>query len=131
LSYWRSRARGVGGHAIDAHATTKLHALYRGGGRMMKKRVAASLVGAMLLLGAPSAAQAHTHRCVTRKEFRRVHKGDSKRRVHRIFDTRGLRVYGNPGGRNYRPCRRWNKDVVFVDFNGRGKLVFKLAYRDE
>jgi hypothetical protein len=55
-----------------------------------------------------SPAMADTPRCVTRAEFRHVHNGMTKHRVHRIFDTRGTFGDGGAGGysRLYRQCRK-------------------------
>ncbi len=77
----------------------------------MKTLAALGLAVACLGTTAP-VAYADTPRCVTRAEYERVDAGMSKRRVHRIFDTRGRRTaISSSGGataevRSYRPCRR-------------------------
>lgn len=77
------------------------------------KRTLCALVLTVATLGvAVPAAQADTPRCVTRAEFRSVHVGMPKARVHRIFDIRGRRVTFARTGRftsevrRYRPCSR-------------------------
>ena len=51
-------------------------------------------------------ATADTPGCVTKKEYRKIHKGVTKKRVHRIFDT--SRNWGTGGGavytRTYQSC---------------------------
>ena len=53
--------------------------------------VAASVLGLAGSLLAIPTASADTPGCVTRAEYRKVQKGDTKARVHRIFDTTGHR----------------------------------------
>lgn len=62
------------------------------------------LVGSFFV--AAPAAQADTPGCVTRGEYRRVHRPMTKKRVHRIFDHKGFFVDGGAGGyaRSYRTC---------------------------
>lgn len=75
-------------------------------------------------LGATSpSAQADTPGCVNRGEYRQVHKGMTKRRVHQIFDTRGRRVAFSRNGRftseirRYRACPR--RSAVSVGYGNR------------
>jgi hypothetical protein len=66
-------------------------------------------------------AEADTPRCVTAREFRQVQPGMPKRRVHRVFDTRGRRAaFARVGrvtseSRHYRPCRR--RTAIAVAFH--------------
>jgi hypothetical protein len=77
----------------------------------MHKILAAAALLVGLLAIVPTAAtaspltqvQAHAqakgkNSCVTRAEFRRAKRGMIKRRVHRIFDTRGRRTSLSIGG---------------------------------
>jgi hypothetical protein len=73
---------------------------------------------------AQAQAQAQGRRsCVTKAEFRRAKRGMIKRRVHRIFDTRGRRTSLSIGGgtrdeyREYRACAgdRWSYVTVNYD----------------
>ena len=84
----------------------------------------------------PMAVSADTPGCVTRAEFRAVHRGHKMARVHRKWDTRGrLRAKANVRGyraqvRTYRGCgSRYN--VVAASFSktpwGRWKLSAKSA----
>jgi hypothetical protein len=61
-------------------------------------------VGGVAVTGGPAAAD--TPGCVTKKEYRHIHKGMTKKRVHRIFDTH--RSWGSGGGavytRTYQSC---------------------------
>ena len=62
-------------------------------------------VGGVIVTAAP--ASADTPGCVTKKEYRRIHKGMTKKRVHRIFDTRRSWFAGGSAGvykRTYQSC---------------------------
>jgi hypothetical protein len=70
------------------------------------------------------APDAHAARpCVTKAEYRAVHDGMTKHRVHRIFDTRGRQEAFARSGRftsevrSYRTCRRGS--AVSVSFGNR------------
>lgn len=65
-----------------------------------------------------------TARCVTNREYRRVHRGMRPRRVHRIFDTAGGFVDGFAGGyaRGYNRCRGRHVAVVYVSRAPRFKV---------
>ena len=71
-------------------------------------------LGSLVVATSPAAAAQDTPRCVTKKEYRNVHKGMTKKRVHRIFDTRGRRdAFAQSGGhtaeiRSYRTCSRFS-----------------------
>jgi hypothetical protein len=61
-------------------------------------------IGGVAVIAGP--ASADTPGCVTRAEFDRVHKGMTKKRVHRIFDFHGIFHDGHAGGytRAYSRC---------------------------
>ena len=86
---------------------------------------ALSLCTAGALTVAPPAA-ADTAGCVSRVEYRKVHDGMTKKRVHRIFDTRGQQSWAMSSGgryyesRDYKPCTSPRWGFVWVDYiNGR------------
>ena len=87
-------------------------------------------ISSTVVVGAPLAAQADTPGCVTRAEYSHVHKGTTKARVSRIFDTSGHRQVIARSGRftseirSYRTCSRYS--VVSISF-GNGKLDAKSA----
>lgn len=83
--------------------------------------VALSLAGtAAMITGAP--AYADTPGCVTHKEYRAVHIGMAKKRVHHIFDTRGHQISAfTVGGdhyetREYKPCTDAQYGFVDIDY---------------
>lgn len=82
--------------------------------------LSAVAVALVALAFAPLAA-ADTPGCITRFEYRAVHKDYSIARVHRIFDTHGRRIGGAIGGgstsqvRSYRMCRRHSSVVIQYD----------------
>jgi hypothetical protein len=88
------------------------------------KRTLCALVLAVASIGviAPP-ADAGNSRCVTRAEYRAVHNGMLKGRVHRIFDTRGHRVAFaqtrrfTSEVRSYRACSR--RTAVSVSYANR------------
>ena len=55
----------------------------------------------------PTYAQGGSPFCTTQREYRRVHRGMRIRRVHRIFDERGIRIRGGSRAftRSYIACR--------------------------
>lgn len=80
------------------------------------------------ILAAPASAAADTPGCVTRSEFRQVHDGMTKTRVHRGFDTNG-RLQSTLRGhevRTYRACHRPRLSYVSVHFSS-GRVVAKFA----
>ncbi len=87
-------------------------------------------LGSLVVATSPAAAAQDTPRCVTKKEYRKVHKGMTKKRVHRIFDTRGRRdAFAQSGGhtaeiRSYRTCSRFS--AVSISY-GDGRLDGKSA----
>jgi len=79
------------------------------------------------ILAAPSPATADTPACVVRTEFRQVHKGMTKTRVQRIFDTGGtLNSAARHEVRTYPACSRPRLSYVSVHFSG-GKVIAKFA----
>ncbi len=92
--------------------------------------LAAAIAAALALAGV---AQADTPGCVTKREYRHVHKNDSIRRVHRIFDTRGwLQEKGTSGGypaklRFYKACPSAPYSTVAVGYHKKADGVWRLA----
>jgi hypothetical protein len=78
---------------------------------MKKTLYVLALVVASIGIAAPP-AQADSRGCVTKTEYRHVHRGMTKGRVHHIFDTQGHRDAIAGSGRrlievrSYRTCRR-------------------------
>jgi hypothetical protein len=76
---------------------------------------------ALVALAFAPVASADTPGCVTRSEFRAVHKDYSIGRIHRIFDTDGRKIGGATGGgftsqvRSYRTCRPLSSVVIQYD----------------
>ena len=75
-------------------------------------------------------AQADSPRCVSKGEYRQVHRGMSRGQVHRVFDTRGhRRAFARVGRfrsevRVYRGCGR--RSAVSVAYS-RGRVRAKSA----
>jgi hypothetical protein len=96
--------------------------------------LAAAIAAALALAGV---AQADTPGCVTKSEYRHVHKGDSIRRVHRIFDTRGrLQEKGTSGGypaklRIYKACRSAPYPAVAVSYKKKADGVWRLVAKSK
>lgn len=96
--------------------------------------LAAAIAAALALAGV---AQADTPGCVTKSEYRHVHKGDSIRRVHRIFDTRGrLQEKGTSGGypaklRIYKACRSAPYPAVAVAYKKKADGVWRLVAKSK
>ena len=97
---------------------------------------AALAVGAVLLVpvqpadaGAKAGAGGKAERCVTRAEYRKVHDGLRKARVHRIFDSAGTRSWleGRYEIRNYTPCTDRQFGYVTVNYKD-GRVDAKRAY---
>ncbi len=85
------------------------------------KKTLAILFACTVLLGSGAAvapASAHAHHCVSRAEYRHVHKGLTKVRVHRVFDTDGRRKAISHSGagtsevRSYAACHRRHGRVL-------------------
>ena len=83
--------------------------------------VAAAGAGLALAVGGAvvttSPATADTPGCVTKTEYRKIHKGMTKKRVHRIFDTRGWGADGGAGGysRAYPSCD--HQHVAYIEYS--------------
>src|SRR5262245_53834430 len=83
---------------------------------------------ALVALAFAPISSADTHGCVTRSEFRAIHKDSSIARVHRIFDTDGRKIGGAKGGgfvsqvRSYRTCRPRSSVVIQYD-RSRGTIL--------
>ncbi len=100
----------------------------------MKKVIASLATGAVASFGVVAIAppaEAHTHDCVTRSEFRKIRDGFSMTRVHRIFDVRGRLGYAYDGfrSRDYNACGKYNG--VSVDYerrNGVWRVESKFGY---
>lgn len=96
----------------------------------MKKTLCAVALAVVSTGIAAPAAHADTPRCVSKAEYRAVHKSMSQRRVHQIFDTAGHRAaYASSGGftseiRSYPTCRR--NSAVSVSF-GNARVDGKSA----
>lgn len=86
-------------------------------------------VGGVAVTAGPAAAD--TPGCVTKKEYRKVHRGMTKRRVHRIFDTRGWFADGGAGGysRVYRSCDF--QHAAFIEYKKRpGRPARTTGWKD-
>ncbi|MGH8869085.1 MAG: hypothetical protein ACRDYU_13970 [Actinomycetes bacterium] len=98
--------------------------------KILTALASAGLACSTLVIAAPT-AEAHSVPCVTKYEFRKVFKGMSMARVHRIFDMRGTQDYyfsasaGYPAeqGRHYRACTHYwpggPHGDVYVDYKRR------------
>ena len=90
-----------------------------------------ALAAAPLAVAAP--ASADTENCVSRLEFKKVQKGWSMKRVHRVFDVGGKQYYFYSGyqGREYRACQSPEYSIVNVDYvkkAGVWRVESKFAY---
>jgi len=95
--------------------------------RILVTLIAAAFTATGLVVVAPPASA--THDCVNKKEYKRVKKGMSKSRVHRIFDINGKQVSTGYGYeyRDYRVCTDPKCGFVSVTFHKK-KLDSKYAY---
>jgi hypothetical protein len=95
----------------------------------MKQGLSAFALVLATLTGVSTPAQAAIPGpCVSRGEYRQVHRSMTKHRVHRIFDTRGRRTaFSRRGGvtaeiRRYRGCPRHSAvSVAYGNGRVRGK----------
>jgi hypothetical protein len=93
----------------------------------MRVRALAAALGAIMVSGlAAGPASGDTPRCVTRKEYKKVEKGWSKKRVKRVFDTGGKLFYdiGGTTTRKYNAC---GYGTVYVDYEN-GRVTGKDAF---
>ncbi len=94
-------------------------------------RFLSAIALALVALAFAPLAAADTPGCITRSEYRAVHKDASIARVHRIFDTDGRKIGGAKGGgfasqvRSYRTCRPHSSVVIQYD-RSRG-TIWKLT----
>jgi hypothetical protein len=99
------------------------------------------LTATLMLVVGPAAGD--TPGCVTRAEYRRVHDGMTRGKVHDIFDTIGTSLFENPGAvhnsaREYRMCAAWRTATgdskVQIQYNnyaahgGPQRVVYKQHY---
>jgi hypothetical protein len=99
-----------------------------------------ALAALMVVIGP---ATGDSSACVTRAEYRRVHDGMARVKVHRIFDTNGTSLFANPGtvhnsAREYPMCAAWRRTTgdskVQVQYNnyaahgGPQRVVYKQHY---
>ncbi len=100
----------------------------------MRRAFASLAAGAVASFGLTvlaTPAEAHTHDCVTRTEFRKIRNGFSLPRVHRIFDVRGRFSYGGGGdmARDYNACGRFNGVTIYYERrNGVWRVDDKFGY---
>jgi hypothetical protein len=91
-------------------------------------RFLSAIALALVALAFAPLAAADTPGCITRSEYRAVHKADSMAHVHRIFDTDGRKIGGATGGgftsqvRSYRTCRPLSSVVIQYD-RSRGTIL--------
>ena len=99
------------------------------------------LTATLMLVVGPAAGD--TPGCVTRAEYRQVHDGMTRGKVHNIFDTKGRSLFENPGrvhnsAREYRMCAAWRTATgdskVQIQYNnyathgGPQRVVYKQHY---
>jgi hypothetical protein len=89
--------------------------------------VVALVLGGLVLVS--PAASADTPGCVSRAENRRVDRGMTKRRVHRIVDTHGRAWDGHAGGytRRYNPC--WTSKFLYWTYRAPFRRPHRLIER--
>jgi hypothetical protein len=107
----------------------------RGGSLKSKCRIvgatAAFIAASAIALPVAHAEGGDQRPCVTRGEYRAVHRGLSKARVHAIFDTKGKRqAISWSGGyaseiRSYKTCRRYS--AVSVAYDKKPGGAFRLS----
>jgi hypothetical protein len=96
----------------------------------MRQVLSAVVLVLATLAGGAVSAHAEARACVSPGEYRQVHRGMTKHRVHQIFDTRGRRTaFVRRGGstfqiRRYRGCPRHS--AVSVAY-GNGRVRAKSA----
>ncbi len=90
--------------------------------------IVALVLGGLVLVS--PAASADTPGCVTRAENRRVDRGMTKRRVHRIVDTDGRFWHGHAGGytRRYTPCWR-TREFLYWTYSAPRRRPDRLVER--
>ncbi|MFL6288926.1 MAG: hypothetical protein ACJ73L_11065 [Actinomycetes bacterium] len=96
-------------------------------------RKAASIGATLMLAGtalltAPEVAVADTPGCVTHAEFTKVKDGMTMRRVHRIFDTNGVKAVA-PVGKKQRWYDKCSSPVAVADVWYRNDRVIGKHWR--
>jgi hypothetical protein len=82
--------------------------------------LAVAVMASVGMVGIAAPASAHDHNCMSRTEYRKITKGMTKARVHRIVDTRGFFSDGHAGGytRGYLRCSRVDGDAtVYITYS--------------
>jgi hypothetical protein len=98
------------------------------------KRLVVAATGLLAVLAFAPSALADTPDCVTRAEYRAVHTEDSIRRVHRVFDIRGRRLWIDGEGdyktqkRRYRTCRAHSSVTLW--FNLEPGVIWFLVHKE-
>jgi len=100
---------------------------------MFSRLVPAAVAAVSIALLAPAvpAVAADSPNCVSRSEYRKVHRGDGKNKVHRIFDIDGRRQAISQGGgyafevRSYKSCTKYG--AVSIGFEKEGGGKWKLS----
>ena len=92
--------------------------------RSLARLLVAAVVATGVMVTVPTAAEAGWHGCVTKREYKQVHPGMRKKRVHRVFDTSGRKARGwSRPTREYRACSRLPAGapgyLMFYRANGR------------
>lgn len=115
---------------------------------MRTSRLVVSVVLTAVTLAGPwpgtvGPSTADTPGCVSGSEYRKIHDGMTRGKVHRIFDTNGTNLFENPGAvhnsaREYRMCAGFaaatGDTKVQVQYNnyaahgGPQRVVFKQHY---
>lgn len=99
--------------------------------RIVSSLAASAFLAVGVVAGAP-AASADTEGCVTKTEFSKISRGDTIRKVTRVFDTKGKQTYIGYGyqSRDYRVCGS-RYGFVNIDYDRRNGLWYvesKSAY---
>ena len=84
----------------------------------------ATLATATVTATPAGAATSDTRPCVSRAEYRQVHRGMTQTRVHAIFDTRGAR---GEASRHYRACG--GRRTVVIDYTFDTPRRVRAKYR--
>jgi hypothetical protein len=102
--------------------------------KTLRKRLAAVMVAGVLAVPtlAAQVAQADTPGCVTKTEFRNIHKPMLRKNVHNIFDTSGKQTFFWSGSGDVYESREYNvctSSYGFVSVDYKNKRVDgKFAY---
>ncbi len=94
---------------------------------------AACLIAGITLAVTPANADPGSPTCVTRAEYRQVHKGMTKAAVTREFGIRGHRDAGATSGGyrteiwSYKTCNRFS--AVAISFSSSGGAPLRLDYK--